>query len=235
MSAGRPFEAGPASRKRPGSKLTDASHHMGRVTLLVADYGPTRLGIRMALAGEVDICAEVEDTEQAIRAAKREQPDVCLVGRSIIGDAIRAVRGICRVAPTAAVVLVDDTGDPDDLLDAVRAGGIGYVYADGLDSVGLRRMIWAAAHREAVVPRAMVRGLVEELRSNRRGADGLTAREAEVLGLLRRGYPTTAIAQRLEITPTTVRRHISDVVHKLGVGDRHALARRPSSDRRLSP
>jgi DNA-binding NarL/FixJ family response regulator len=63
---------------------------MSRVRLLVADREPTRIGIRMALRGEADVCAEAEDAEQAIRAAKREQPEVCLVGRSIIGDGIRS-------------------------------------------------------------------------------------------------------------------------------------------------
>ena len=98
---------------------------MSRV--LVADSEPTRMGIRMALRGEADVCAEAEDAEQAIRAAKREQPEVCLVGRSLLGDGISAARGICRAAPKAAVVVVADAIDADDLLDAVRAGAVGYV------------------------------------------------------------------------------------------------------------
>ena len=66
----------------------------------------------------------------------------------------------------------------------------------------------------------MTRRLLEELRDR---GDGLGVREHEVLKLLHRGYSTTAIAERLGITPTTVRRHISDLVHKLGVKDRSAL------------
>jgi DNA-binding NarL/FixJ family response regulator len=195
---------------------------MGRVMLLVADNEPTRVGIRMALRGAADVCAEAEDAEQAIRAAKREQPEVCLVGRSIPGDGITAARGIRRAAPRAAVVVVADVSDADGLLDAVRAGAVGYVSADDLHSGGLRRTVRAAADGEAIVPRAMVRALLEEL-SNR--DDGLSAREAQVLGMMRREHSTAAIAERLGITPTTVRRHISDLVHKLGVEDRSALMR----------
>lgn len=195
---------------------------MSRVTLLVADNEPTRLGIRMALRGEADVCAEAEDAEQAIRAAKREQPEVCLLGRSIIGDGIRAARGICRAAPKAAVVLVADAIDADDLLDAVRAGAIGYVSAADLHAADVRRIVRAAADGEAIVPRAAVRTLLEGLRHR---GDGLSAREGQVLGMLRRGYSTAAIAERMGITPTTVRRHISEAVHKLGVEDRSALAR----------
>jgi DNA-binding NarL/FixJ family response regulator len=195
---------------------------MSRVTLLVADNVPTRMGIRMALRGEADVCAEAGDAEQAIRAAKREQPEVCLVGRGIVGDGIRAARGICRAAPKAAVVMVADGIDADDLIDAVRVGAVGYVSAGDLDGARLRRIVRAAADGEAIVPRATVRRLLEELRD--RGE--LTAREVQVLRMLRRGYSTVAIAGHLGITPTTVRRHISDLVHKLGVEDRSALTRR---------
>jgi DNA-binding NarL/FixJ family response regulator len=176
----------------------------------------------MALGGEADVCAEVESAEQAIRAAKREQPEVCLVGRSIIGDGIRAARGIRRAAPTAAVVVVADTIDADDLLDAVRAGAIGYISAEDLHAAGPLRIVRAAANGEAIVPRAMARRLLEELWDR---GDGLSGRERQVLGMLRRGHSTAAIAEHLGITPTTVRRHISDLVHKLGVEDRSALTR----------
>ncbi len=195
---------------------------MRRVRLLIADHGPTRLGIRMALDGEVDVCAEAEDAEQAIRTAKRERPDVCLVGRDIPGDGLVAVRGICRAAPAAAVVVLAEARDVDDLLDAVRAGAIGYV-PGGLDRACLRRIVGAVAANEAVVPRALVLELLLELRGRGAGSDVLTGRESQVLGMLRRGHTTAAIAERLEITPVTVRRHISELVHKLGVADRSAL------------
>lgn len=192
------------------------------VSLLVADYAPTRLGIRMALEGEVEVCAEADDAEQAIRAAMRHQPDVCLVGRDLPGDGLAAVRGICRAAPRAAVVVLAEVQDVDDFLDAVRAGAIGYVSV-GLDACSLRKVIDTAAAREAVVPPTMVLDLMIELRGKGSGPEVLTGREAQVLGLLRRGHTTAAIAQRLEIAPVTVRRHISDLVHKLGVRDRSEL------------
>jgi DNA-binding NarL/FixJ family response regulator len=69
----------------------------------------------------------------------------------------------------------------------------------------------------------MVLDLVMELRGGGRGADTVTTREAQVLGMLRRGHTTTAIAERLGITPVTVRRHISELVHKFGVEDRTEL------------
>jgi DNA-binding NarL/FixJ family response regulator len=195
---------------------------MTGMRLLIADRAPTRLGIRMALNGEVQVCAEADDGEQAIRAAKREQPNVCLVAREVCGDGLTVVRGICRAAPNSAVVVLASDPDEDDLLDAVRAGAVGYVPGP-LDANRLRRVLLAVAAGEAVIPRSMVLELVMELRGGGGGADILTGRESQVLGMLRRGHTTASMAKRLQIAPVTVRRHISELVHKLGVEDRSAL------------
>jgi two-component system, NarL family, nitrate/nitrite response regulator NarL len=200
-----------------------------RLRLLIADQAPMRLGIRMALEGDVDVCAEVADSHEAVGAAKREQPDVCLVGGDFTADWLGAVRGICRAAPNAAVVVLGQRQEADDLLAAVRAGAIGYV-PNELNPDQLRRVIRAVAAHEAVVPRAMVLDLLLELRTGE--DDLLTRREAEVLGMLRRGRSTAAIADRLAIAPVTVRRHISELVRKLGVENRAALA--ATTDRRWS-
>jgi DNA-binding NarL/FixJ family response regulator len=194
-----------------------------RLRLLIADREATRVGIKMALDGEVEVCAEVDDAEQAIRAAMREQPDVCLVGDDLAGSSgLAAVRGICRAAPDAAVVVLTEGHDVDLLLDCVRAGAVGYV-PGALDADRLRRIVRAVSEREAVVPRSMVLELLLELRGRGDGADALTTRESQVLGMLRRGHSTAEIADRLVIAPVTVRRHISELVRKLGVEDRAAL------------
>ena len=70
----------------------------------------------------------------------------------------------------------------------------------------------------------MVLALLLELRGRGNGADALTTRESQVLGMLRRGHSTAEIAERLVIAPVTVRRHISELVRKLGVEGRAALA-----------
>jgi DNA-binding NarL/FixJ family response regulator len=188
--------------------------------LLVADRAATRVGIRMALDGEVVVCAEADDSEQAIRAAKREQPDVCLIGSDLAGPGLSAVRGICRAAPRAAVVVLAADPDAQDLLDCVRAGAVGYV-PGAIDGAGLRRIVRAASDKQAAIPRAMVLELLMELRTS--AGSGLTSRESEVLGMVRRGYTTAEVAARLRIAPVTVRRHISELVHKLGVENRSGL------------
>ncbi|MBV8217238.1 MAG: response regulator transcription factor [Solirubrobacterales bacterium] len=189
---------------------------------MLVDDPPTRFGIRMALHGEAEICAEADDGTQAIRAAKREQPDICLIGRGLCGESMTTVRGICRAAPNSAVVVLAEVCDDEDLLDAIRAGAIGYV-PGAVDAERLRRIMRAVISNEAVVPRSMVLDLVMELRDGGGGTDALTSRELQVLGMLRRGHSTAAIGQRLGIAPVTVRRHISELVHKFGVEDRSEL------------
>ncbi|MFL5862885.1 MAG: LuxR C-terminal-related transcriptional regulator [Solirubrobacteraceae bacterium] len=191
--------------------------------LLVVDNAPTRAGIRMALDREVDICAEAGDAETAIRAAKREQPDIAIVGTGISARWGATIQGICRAAPGCAIVVLADAEDPDDLLEAVRAGAVGYV-PGALEVDRLRRVFDAVTANEAVVPRGMVRELLNELRGSGAAAgDPLTGREAQVLGMLRRGHSTAGIAERLQIAPVTVRRHISELVRKLGVASRADL------------
>lgn len=195
-----------------------------KLKLLIVDRAATRAGIRMALNGGVEVCAEADDAEQAIRAAKREQPDLCLISDHIAGDRVAAIRGITRAAAECAVVVLAQAHDPDYLLECVRAGAVGYV-PGALDAERLNRVIRAASNNEAVVPRSMVLELVLELRGGGSGADALTSRESQVLGMLRRGHRTSDIAERLAIAPVTVRRHISELVRKLGVENRAALAR----------
>ena len=193
--------------------------------LLIVDNAPTRAGIRMALGDDVLVCAEETGLDHAIRAAKREQPDIAFIGREVAGDWRALVRGVCRAAPLCAVVVLAENSDADDMLESVRAGAVGYV-PGALDAERIRRVFRALQGSEAVVPRAMVNELLSELRGTHNAENGLTGREAQVLGMLRRGHSTAWIAERLQIAPVTVRRHISELVHKLGVESRSDLVER---------
>ena len=178
----------------------------------------------MALADhEVEICAEADDSVQAIAGAKVAQPDICLVGSELPGGGMAAVRGIQKAAPDAAIVVLAGMEATSELLMAVRAGAIGYVPGT-ITSEQLRRVVQAALAGEAVVPRSMVRTLIRELQTSAALVAGdVTSRQAQVLDLLRRGQSPSEIARRLEISPVTVRRHMSDLVRKLGLEDRWAL------------
>jgi DNA-binding NarL/FixJ family response regulator len=204
--------------------------------VLIADQGLIRLGLRVALgrAPGVEICAEAADAGGAISEAGRHRPDVCLVGWDLPGGAISAVRAITEAGFSSAVVMIASTRRMEDLLAAIEAGAMGYVPGDA-SAEGLRRVIRAVLAHEAVVPRSMVRDLIAHLHDAASETREATGREAEVLAALRRGESTAEIAQGLGISPVTVRRHISDLVRKLGVADRAALVQghvgEPSPDR----
>jgi DNA-binding NarL/FixJ family response regulator len=175
----------------------------------------------MALGEGIDVCGEAGNAEQATIGAKRLQPDVCIVGWDLPGGGIAAIHGILIAAPETSIVVLSEQRDVEDLLAAVRAGAIGYL-PGSLDEEQLRRVVRGVAAQEAAVPRVMVRELILELR-NATSMGGVTEREAQVLGMLRRGRTTAEIARRLEISPITVRRYISDLMRKLGVDNREDL------------
>lgn len=193
-----------------------------RPRVLIADLPAIRLGVRIALEGAVCVCAEAGDAEEAISAAGREHPDISLIGLDLPGDGIVAIRGIHGVAPGGATIALAPSPDADGLLACVDAGALGYL-PGSTSADSLRRAIAAVHAGEAVVPRAMVLVLVRELQRAAPRSDGLTARETQVVDLLRRGSSTGAIADRLGISSVTVRRHISASMHKLGAEGRAAL------------
>lgn len=200
----------------------------GGIRVLVADHVPTRLGIRLALAGHAEICAEADTCPLAVSAACTSRPDVCLIGESLPGGGINAVREISRAVPETSLVVLSHRQSGHNLLTAVRAGAVGYVPA-GFDAPQLRRVITSVVSDQVAVPRSLVRDLVTELRELQRAVEeGITGREAEILAMLRAGRTTTAIATQLEISPVTVRRHISKLVQKAGVRDRDELIRSPN-------
>jgi DNA-binding NarL/FixJ family response regulator len=189
--------------------------------VLIAHHGLMRHSVRMALEGEAEVCGDAADAEQAILQAKRLHPDVCIVGWDIPGEGLNAVQGILGVVPCASVIVLAEKSDVDDLLAAVRAGAVGYL-PGSLDKEQLRRVVRGVVAHEAAVPRTMVRELIHELRAAT-ALGGLTEREAQVLGLLRRRHSTAEVATRLQISPVTVRRYISELVRKLGVNGRADL------------
>lgn len=193
-------------------------------SLLIADHSPTRRGLRIVLDDAVSACAEAENAEQAIDVARREQPDVCLIGLEMPGGGLAATRGICGVAPDTAVIVLATIHNFDDLVSCVHAGAAGYVSSD-IDPDSLRRVVHAVDAGEGALPRSMQRALMRELLGFRSSeTTGLTTREAQVLSMLRRGRNTEAIAEHLGISPITVRRHISSAMQKTGAENRQALA-----------
>ena len=203
----------------------------GRV-LIADDHPLTRFAIRRALEdGGFVVSAEVRGAREAVEAARRERPDVCLLDLHMPA-AIEAIESIASDAPETAVVVVTVSRNDPDLFDALCAGAAGYIPAD-TDAERIPVVLENVLRGDIALPRAVVGKLVEEFRGRRarrrlplvENTRSLTEREWEVLDLLREGLSTAEIARRLFIYQVTVRTHVRSIVKKLSVADRHAAIR----------
>jgi DNA-binding NarL/FixJ family response regulator len=198
--------------------------------LIADDHAPTRSGVRQSLeAGGFSVCAEAADGEEAIKLARKERPDVCLLDISMPGGGgIKAAAVISEEMPDTAIVMLTAFAGDDELFDSLKAGAAGYLLKE-TDPNRLPFALRGILDGEAAVPRRLVARLIDEFRSQgrrrrvpiggKRGPE-LTTRQWEVLELMGEGYTTTEIGRRLDVSPTTVRRHVSDILAKLGVSDR---------------
>jgi DNA-binding NarL/FixJ family response regulator len=185
------------------------------------------------LEGEgFEICAEETDARCAVRAALRERPELCLLDVKIAGGGIAAAGEIAAHLPHAAIVMFTVLRDEVHLVEALRAGASGYLLKD-MDPNRLPVVLRRVLAGELAVPRSLVAPLVDELRVRTRirrplpnhPEIELTPRECDVLELLRDGFTSAEMAERLSISQVTVRRHISKVLKKLDVADRRSAVR----------
>jgi two-component system nitrate/nitrite response regulator NarL len=203
-----------------------------RIRVLIADdHPPTRSRIRAAVERDArfTVVAEVGDSPAAVQAALRERPDICLLDIRMSGSGIAATREITARLPGAKVVIVTVSLDEDDLFNALRAGAAGYLLK-GMDPVRLPHALKDVLEGGSAIPRPLVARLVAEFRDHgprRRVVHepgyNLTSREWQVLELLRQGRTTAQIAERLFVSPATIRSHVAAVMRKLGVSDREDL------------
>jgi two-component system nitrate/nitrite response regulator NarL len=196
--------------------------------LIAASSLPTRVGLRLALGSEL-IPLEAADREAAVALAEQEQPRACLLDLETPAESLRAVSEILSRSPDTAVIMLTAELREDEFLTAIRAGASGYL-PQALPPGRLPDVVRAVLDGEVAVPRHFVGRLIDELRgraSPRRlvAVSGdrtveFTAREWEVLGLLRENLPTREIAEQLGISQVTVRRHLGAVAQKLGARSR---------------
>ena len=208
-------------------------------TVLLADnHDATKAGIHLALEDKpFAIVAEVSTADAAVAEAVALHPDLCLLDLYMPGGGIEATRRIHLVVPESKIVVLTVSTSEDDVFAALMAGASAYLLKN-MSAERLPAALLGILGGEAAVPRALGRRLIEELRARsssgwegprfarrQRDRPELTAREWEVLQLVAERLSTSAIGQRLGISDITVRRHISSLMHKLGVHSRASAVR----------
>lgn len=200
------------------------------LTVLVADDDlPHRRGVREALeAHNFSVVAETGDAAAAVTIALRLRPDICLIELELPEDGLRAIGRIAKSSPETLIVVLSRSDRPRDVVNALTRGASGYLLK-GISGERLASTLRAAFEGEPALSRALVPFLVDEIRrgSERRlvlpaGPVTLTPREWEVGELLRQRLSTGEIAERLGVSPVTVRRHVGLLLQKLGVESREA-------------
>jgi DNA-binding NarL/FixJ family response regulator len=206
------------------------------IRVLVADdHIPTRAGVRLALAGNgFEVCAEAGSAQEAIEAADRHRPDLCLLDIRMPGNGIVAAAEIKLRLPDVAIVMLTISRDDADLFESLQVGASGYLLKD-TPPARLPAALRGVLDGEAPLPRSLTARLIEEFRSRERSRAlksvlrardvRLSAREWEVLELLGHGLVTSEIAERLDVSTATVRSHVHGILKKLRVPDRKSAIR----------
>jgi DNA-binding NarL/FixJ family response regulator len=197
--------------------------------LIADDDAPFRAAIRRALEEDgLVVVFEAADAATAIGAVTRLQPDICLIEIELPDDGLAAIGRIVKASPETLVIVLSRSDRPEDVVTAFTRGASGYLLK-GLSDERLASTLVAAHNGEPALSRSLVPHLVDEIRrgSVRRlvlpgGPVTLTPRESEVGELLREGQSTAEIADRLGVSPVTVRRHVGLLLHKLGAESREA-------------
>ncbi len=200
---------------------------MDPITILIADDHPMfRYGMQARLSAEPDlsVVAEASTGEEAVELSSIHAPDVILMDLNLPGmNGIEATRKIRDAAPGSAVLIVT-MFDDDSVFEAMRSGARGYLLKDA-DAEETVRAIRSVANGGAIFSPSVARRLQSYFAAPPPAMPApsfpeLTEREREVLALLAEGVTNATIAQRLYLSPKTVRNYVSNIFSKLQVADR---------------
>jgi DNA-binding NarL/FixJ family response regulator len=200
---------------------------------IVDDHQLVREGLRDLLEDTLDIevVGEAANGREGLLLCSRLKPDLVLMDvRMPDMDGLAATREIKQRYPEISVMMVTMHENPDYLLEALKSGAAGYVLKDGLRQevvTAVRRVREGESSLDPELAARLLRRLATEGEGRREAhpadgglADTLTPRELEVLGLVQLGRSNREIAEVLFISRGTVKRHIENIMAKLGVSDR---------------
>jgi DNA-binding NarL/FixJ family response regulator len=212
------------------------------ITAVIADdQAMIRFALRGILesAGDITVVDEAENGRQAVSAARALAPDVLVLDlRMPVMDgleAIRRIRGEAGFPPVRILVLTTFEND-ENVLEALRAGANGFI-GKGVEPAELIAAVRRIGAGEALLSPAATQSVLDHLAhqavpqrpaaslSSPEQVASLTPREREIIAMIATGLTADEIADRLFISPLTVKTHINHAMSKLGLSTRTQLVR----------
>jgi DNA-binding NarL/FixJ family response regulator len=201
--------------------------------VLVDDQDLVRAGLRALLARDesIHVVAEATDGRRGIEAARKHRPDVVLMDlRMPVMDGIEATRAIAadEVLADTHVVVLTTFDDDSDIVEAIRAGAVGYLLKN-TPRDELRDAVARAGRGERLLSPAITQRLMDMIASGQAAPVPdprltlLSSRELEVLTRIGHGDTNDEIASTLHLSPATARTYVSRILAKLGARDRPEL------------
>jgi DNA-binding NarL/FixJ family response regulator len=185
------------------------------------------LAMLLGLLPDVEVVGTAADGEEVLALAAELRPDVILMDlRMPRMDGVEATRRLRERDPAVKVVVLTTYADDRSVLDALRAGALGYLTKDaGAAEIqqALHRVAGGQAALDPAVQLHLVEAIADGTPSSPAAAplpDGLTPREAEVLTLIAAGLSNAEIAERLVVSEATVKSHVNHMLAKIGARDR---------------
>jgi DNA-binding NarL/FixJ family response regulator len=205
--------------------------------VLVDDHRMFRTGVRAELGESVEVVGEAEDVDSAVAVIAAVRPDVVLLDVHLPGGGGRTVLQRSAAGHTVVRFLALSVSDAaEDVIGVIRAGARGYV-TKSITGTELTDAIRRVAEGDAVFSPRLAGFVLDAFSATDvplvdEDLDRLTQREREVLRLIARGYAYKEIAKELYISVKTVETHVSAVLRKLQLSNRHELTRW-ATERRL--
>lgn len=206
---------------------------MTPTVVIVDDHHLFRAGVRSELDGLVEVLGDAASVEEAVKCVLELEPDVVLLDVQMPGGGgAQVIREVTRARPAQRFLALSVSDAAEDVIAIIRAGARGYV-TKTISGPELADAVRRVADGDAVFSPRLAGFVLDAFAAGSDSAppdvdpelDQLTAREREVLRHIARGYMYKEIALRLNISSKTVEAHVSAVLRKLQLSNRHELSR----------